>query len=163
MYGMFLCEGQVSIDNCREGIKVAARVIIIETCTVQKMVITWYEHCMLRFSDVSTTGVMETVLSFMRFRQKDLPNPSMRYKPFTLIYKLIDMAQRSEKLYASKKEEDGSYGMVQCTRDINASACGTCLHTLTKEAEEKSLGKIGWQMYGPSCMLRYEFPAPSPG
>ncbi|KAL1226125.1 Cysteine-rich repeat secretory protein 38 [Cardamine amara subsp. amara] len=145
VYGMFLCEGQVSIDNCRECIKVAARVVV-DTCTIQKSAITWYENCMLRYSDTNFTGVMETVPSYVRTRLKDIADPNLRSKPFTLIYKLIGTVQESEDLYAYAKKDERNYWIVQCTRDINASVCGTCLNTLIKEGEEKSRGKIGWHL-----------------
>lgn len=49
-----------------------------------------------------------------------------------------------------------SYGLVQCTRDLDVGSCGKCLSDLMVEAKVCCESKIGWRISGPSCSLRYE-------
>ena len=49
-----------------------------------------------------------------------------------------------------------SYGLVQCTRDLDVGSCEKCLSDLMVEALNCCESKIGWRISGPSCFLRYE-------
>ncbi|XP_065637380.1 cysteine-rich repeat secretory protein 38-like [Quercus suber] len=80
-----------------------------------------------------------------------------------LLYDLIDRAKVTDMLFKSDSQtvklSDGSkisYGLVQCTRDIDGPSCGQCLSYLMGTAETCCQAKIGWRILGPSCFLRYE-------
>ena len=49
-----------------------------------------------------------------------------------------------------------SYGLVQCTRDIDGGSCVQCLSGLMDIAKTCCQAKIGWRILAPSCNMRYE-------
>jgi hypothetical protein len=48
------------------------------------------------------------------------------------------------------------YGLVQCTRDINATSCRNCFQYVMTAASQCCETKIGWRVLAPSCNIRYE-------
>ncbi|XP_010553428.1 PREDICTED: cysteine-rich receptor-like protein kinase 25 isoform X2 [Tarenaya hassleriana] len=159
VYGVFLCRGDMSMDNCRNCVRFAAK-DILDRCDARKEAIVWYDECMLHYSNVNFFGSGETWPAMPYWNPNSSNNPNnMDFGSIGLIYTLIDRAQRSDKLYAADQLENASierYGMVQCTRDIDANACGTCLNNLTNRIGDCCKGKVGWRVLGASCYLRYE-------
>ena len=66
-----------------------------------------------------------------------------------------DMLFRDGNLTASNGS-DQTYGLVQCTRDINSSGCRSCLSQLIRDAESCCQSRIGLRIIIPSCSIRYE-------
>ncbi|KAG7588979.1 Serine-threonine/tyrosine-protein kinase catalytic domain [Arabidopsis suecica] len=166
--GMLLCIGDVSVEDCRDCVITASKAII-KTCSVQKTAITWYDNCMLRYSDVKIIGKMETVPAYMS--AGTISDHDLYVKSINLMKKLIDKVNQSAQLYADEEVDGGIklgkiHGMVQCIKGINATDCVTCLNTLVGKVYKENKDKVWWQMYGPSCMMRYKAsgvtPAPTP-
>ena len=79
----------------------------------------------------------------------------------SLMNGLIDQAIKKEVLFRADNEtvRDGSeerYGLVQCSRDINRSACSNCFRLLMDAADFCCESKLGWHILSPSCNIRYE-------
>lgn len=58
-----LCRGDVSLSDCRSCLN-ESRYAIRQRCPQQKEAIIWYDNCMLRYSNRSIFGVMETSPAF---------------------------------------------------------------------------------------------------
>ncbi|GMY37053.1 cysteine-rich receptor-like protein kinase 10 [Fagus crenata] len=161
IYGLFLCRGDVSNETCQSCVSYAKQ-DIIGRCPSNKSAIIWYDECMLRYADVNFFGVPETLPGFIRYNEENTSNPDQtNFNVRDLMYTLIWEARETDTLFKTDNQpsSDGSiqnYGLVQCTRDINGSACGNCLDELLKEAENCCQAEKGWRVSGPSCNLRYE-------
>ena len=171
IYGLFLCRGDVSNENCQTCVSYAKQ-DITRSCPSNKSAIIWYDECMLRYADDNFFGVQETSPGFFMYNLGNNSNPDQtNFDARGLMYTLIGHAIETDTLF-NYSASDGSvqnYGLVQCTRDINPTACGKCLETLLNEAENCCQAQKGWRVSGPSCNLRYEqysfteqAPAPAP-
>ncbi|GMY37089.1 cysteine-rich receptor-like protein kinase 10 [Fagus crenata] len=161
IYGLFLCRGDVSNETCQSCVSYAKQ-DIIGRCPSNKSAIIWYDECMLRYADVNFFGVPETLPGFIKYNEDNTSDPDQtNFNVSGLMYTLIWEARETDTLFKTDNQpsSDGSiqnYGLVQCTRDINGSACGNCLTELLKEAENCCQAEKGWRVSGPSCNLRYE-------
>ena len=161
IYGLFLCRGDVSNETCQSCVSYAKQ-DIIGRCPSNKSAIIWYDECMLRYADVNFFGVPETLPGFIRYNEENTSDPDQtNFNVRDLMYTLIWEARETDTLFKTDNQpsSDGSiqnYGLGQCTRDINGSACGNCLYELLKEAENCCQAEKGWRVLGPSCNLRYE-------
>ena len=117
---------------------------------------------MLRYADVNFFGVPETLPGFIRYNEENTSNPDQtNFNVRDLMYTLIWEARETDTLFKTDNQpsSDGSiqnYGLVQCTRDIDGSACGNCLDELLNEAKDCCQAQKGWRVSSPSCNLRYE-------
>ncbi|CAA6671361.1 unnamed protein product [Spirodela intermedia] len=70
VYGLYMCEGDLSSDDCRSCIG-AATSDILEQCPSSRQGIIWYDYCHLRFADQNFFGIMDS-------RGFPMINPSLR-------------------------------------------------------------------------------------
>nr|POE83771.1 cysteine-rich receptor-like protein kinase 25 [Quercus suber] len=119
---------------------------------------------MLRYSDVNFFGQTQISPMSLMYNTQNTTSPELNnFYALGLLYDLIDRAKVTDMLFKSDSQtvklSDGSkisYGLVQCTRDIDGPSCGQCLSYLMDTAETCCQAKIGWRILGPSCFLRYE-------
>ncbi|KAL4628581.1 hypothetical protein ACB092_05G250000 [Castanea dentata] len=119
---------------------------------------------MLRYSDVNFFGQTQISPMSLMYNTQNTTSPELtNFYALGLLYDLIDRAKVTDMLFKSDSQtvklSDGSkisYGLVQCTRDIDGPSCGQCLSYLMDIAETCCQAKIGWRILGPSCFLRYE-------
>lgn len=162
-YGLFLCRGDVSSTNCQNCVRNAIKEIR-SRCSSNKTAVIWYDECMIRYSNSSFFGVAQT---FPKLFMWNLDNTtSGPDKPdvdaLTLMYSLISNAVKSDMLFKADElpadnESQRRYGLVQCTRDLNSSACSNCLGRLMEDIKTCCEGKKGWRILAASCNLRYEY------
>ncbi|KAL6282143.1 hypothetical protein ACE6H2_013072 [Prunus campanulata] len=69
VYAIGLCRGDVKSEDCRSCLNNSRYALTQRYCPNQKEAIGWYSNCMLRYSNRSMYGVMETKPSF------DIRNP----------------------------------------------------------------------------------------
>ncbi|XP_058072822.1 cysteine-rich receptor-like protein kinase 11 isoform X1 [Magnolia sinica] len=48
------------------------------------------------------------------------------------------------------------YGLVQCTRDLSAGDCYSCLQSVFRQIQSCCIGRLGRQVLSSSCNMRYE-------
>ncbi|KAK7253187.1 hypothetical protein RIF29_37700 [Crotalaria pallida] len=162
LYGLFLCRGDVSSDTCQNCTRTATREIKIQ-CASSSSAIIWYDTCMLRYSKKHFFGEGQTSpLAFVgNATYTNSLSTEADMEEHTLMDQLIKEAPRTDMLFKTgnsmrKNESENIYGLVQCTRDINSSTCGSCLNQLMKEADKCCQHKVGWRIMAPSCNIRYE-------
>ena len=68
VYTIGLCRGDVNPNDCRSCLN-NSRVLLTQNCPNQKEAIGWIDKCMLRYSNRSIFGLMETFPDFA------IPNP----------------------------------------------------------------------------------------
>ncbi|XP_059440342.1 cysteine-rich receptor-like protein kinase 10 [Corylus avellana] len=160
IYGLFLCRGDVNTSTCQSCVSYAAQ-NITSLCPSNTTAIIWFDQCMLRYSNTNFFGVKD--LSHMEFMWNVENRTLSQQTDFggqALMNGLIQGALGTEMLYkaGSSSGQPGhvTYGLVQCTRDINSTSCGDCFQQLMTEANRCCQAKIGWRVLAPSCNIRYE-------
>ncbi|KAJ7967627.1 Cysteine-rich receptor-kinase-like protein [Quillaja saponaria] len=159
-YGLFHCRPYTSPELCRSCIKVASE-LITSLCPQQKEAITWYDECMLRFSNRSIFSDLEEIPKAYLWNVNDIKNSGGFNETMTgLMNSLVAQAVSSRKLFAAGVENDtifsSIYGLVQCTPDISTRDCRTCLTRSLSDIPKCCNGKRGGRVLKPSCIIRYE-------
>ncbi|KAF3451640.1 hypothetical protein FNV43_RR07735 [Rhamnella rubrinervis] len=146
-YGLFLCRGDVSSTTCQNCVRNASKEIR-SRCSSNKTAIIWYDECMIRYSNSSFFGVAETWPKLFMWnvanRTSDPDEPDVDAQ--ALMYRLISDAAKSDMLFKADEwpaddESQRRYGLVQCTRDLNSSACSNCLGKLMEDIKTCCQGK----------------------
>ncbi|GKB23616.1 cysteine-rich receptor-like protein kinase 8 [Tanacetum coccineum] len=160
-----LCRGDVQPDECRRCINEAIT-RLRQICPNQKGAIGWYERCMLKYSNATILGVLDTSMD----KQWSLPNGenASNVAQFNqgldpLLDQLRDDASRGGSLrkYASNRTVTDLgfttlYGLMQCTPDLSETDCYSCLGGAIREIASCCDSKRGARFYYPSCNIRYE-------
>ncbi|KAF8403626.1 hypothetical protein HHK36_011730 [Tetracentron sinense] len=160
--GQFLCRGDVTPEVCRNCVKKASETVS-QGCLNQTGAVTWFDECMLHYSNISFLGIVEMLPEFF------MDNPVNNSQPdepvihaIHLKNGLISKAQGSPLMYATEEsqvtETETIYGLAQCTRDLSSSDCGRCLDNLmTPDFRSRCEGKRGCGHWAPSCIMRYAY------
>ncbi|KAL9317362.1 hypothetical protein ACSQ67_013879 [Phaseolus vulgaris] len=161
VYAIGVCRGDVKPDECRSCIN-NSTVLLTQLCQNQKEAIGWYDKCMLRYSNRSIFGLMETsplfyTLEFVNATNVDQFNQVLD----NLVSNLTGIAAASgdsRHKYAAGNSTapnlETIYGVVQCTPDLSQQDCNQCL--VEAFSRITSSGKISGRVATPSCNIRYE-------
>ncbi|XP_056172130.1 cysteine-rich receptor-like protein kinase 25 [Syzygium oleosum] len=158
-YGLFLCRGDLSPRMCGDCVA-TGKVEILQKCPNQRVSVIWYAECMLRYSNQPIFSVMERE-PYANASNTENVIDSTRFAQL-LGEKLNDVATRasaggSAKTVAVAQADFTNskklYTLAQCTPDLTASDCDTCLQFgISNLVQEKQGGKV----VTPSCNVRYE-------
>ncbi|KAG8634404.1 hypothetical protein MANES_17G029600v8 [Manihot esculenta] len=180
VYGLYLCRGDVAQDVCQDCVATASKEII-RRCPRNNESIIYYDECMLRYSNESffsqvqyrpwlrmwNTQNVSEVERFMKLLEKTMNDTAAR---------AANDRSGSGKMFSTGEVNFTSfqslYTLVQCTWDLSAQACNSCLHEAIARLPRCCDGKQGGRTIFPSCNVRYELyrfyrveataPAPSP-
>ncbi|KAG2689528.1 hypothetical protein I3760_09G142700 [Carya illinoinensis] len=155
----------VNTDTCRSCLHNATSLLPLR-CHNQKEAIGWFDYCMLRYSNRSIFGIMETDPSSIIVNPNNVStifvdqyNDDLR----TLFKSLTSQAAAGGSLrkFAANKttvaESKPLYAFVQCTPDLSEQRCSDCLlGTLVQDFPQCCDGKEGGRVFKPSCSIRFE-------
>ncbi|KAG6641567.1 hypothetical protein I3843_09G081400 [Carya illinoinensis] len=161
VYGLSLCRGDVSTAVCQDCVATATKEIR-RRCPLDKVSIIWYDECFLRYSNEYIFGTLSTdpalyLINTGMIQEADRERFSQLLSGNTTNL-LATRASNSQsgKKFATEEEEFNSYqtlyNLVQCTPDLTASDCYSCL--------QKAIlpiccgGNQGGRALLPSCNLR---------
>ncbi|XP_050212586.1 cysteine-rich receptor-like protein kinase 29 isoform X2 [Mercurialis annua] len=156
-----LCKGDVSIQECRGCIRNSTRQII-EHCPNYKEVLGFYDSCMLRFSNRSIFGLMETQPTVHMVNEENVTDANQFDSALQkLLSRLRSKAASGNftRKFATGNESAGFetiYGLVQCTPDISEQNCNDCMVAAIRDIPFCCDGKLGGRVMKPSCNFRYE-------
>ncbi|XP_068490177.1 cysteine-rich receptor-like protein kinase 29 [Phaseolus vulgaris] len=165
VYAIGLCRGDIKPDECRRCLN-DSRANLTELCPNRKEVIGWYEDekCMLRYSNRSIFGLMETGKPAYFVWNSDHATQAEEFNK--VLRDLLDgMRSRaasgdSQSKYATAKatgpDDKTIFGLAQCTPDLSEQDCNNCLIQSMEEFGNCCDSKIGARVVRPSCNLRYE-------
>ncbi|XP_061353842.1 cysteine-rich receptor-like protein kinase 44 isoform X1 [Gastrolobium bilobum] len=169
-----LCRGDVKPDACRSCLN-DSRVSLTQLCPNQKEAYVWFDKCMLRYSNRSIFGVVETLLplDYMWDLNNATDVDQFNQVLFNLMRNLKGAAASgdSRRKYAADNATVSTfqtiYGLVQCTPDLSWEACNGCLDGAISEIPKCCNARSGVRVIAPSCNIRYETygfydPTPSP-
>lgn len=181
VFGLVMCYADGNWTNCKYCIR-AATGGIQQACPFSRVARAWYDvACVLRYSNESFFSVAS--LDITRMTDHDGATNaevfdaarSVNATRWKLMSRLtveagsssLRLANGSERYTDSQGMEQDMYGMAQCTRDLNASECSSCLRDhlpaysnllpLMKFANKSFSGFMGY-----SCYMRYSIGIPIP-
>jgi hypothetical protein len=163
VYGLFLCRGDVSVDECRDCVSGASE-DVVERCPNAKDAVAWYEYCMLRYAKQYFFSSMVTDPGIYMWNTINIFEPSRfdRLVGTTM----NDMASGISKVGSAAKKFGTKeanftalqtlYTLGQCTPDLSGSDCNSCLQRAIASLPGCCGGKQGGRVLFPSCNVRFE-------
>ncbi|KAG6603756.1 Cysteine-rich receptor-like protein kinase 25, partial [Cucurbita argyrosperma subsp. sororia] len=156
MYGLVLCRGDIPNDYCHSCVSTASR-DVRDRCPLRVNATIWYDECMLRYSDKNFLGTVEISPRFLMGDSGNQTSPDdSNIDGSALLSQMASEASVLPMMYKANKLHGTGYGLVQCTRDLNSSACCKCLMALLEEIGQVYKGRVGWRILSPSCSITYE-------
>nr|GME19248.1 cysteine-rich receptor-like protein kinase 25 [Ipomoea batatas] len=168
VYGLFMCRGDVSTDDCGSCVS-DATTTILRLCPSEKSAIVWYDYCMLRYSNRDIFGRADQSVMLMLFNESRTNNNNNMSSPFRELVgnTLEQMAARvaggdglSGKKFATQEanvtassSKERIYSLGQCTPDLSDTDCKTCLRSAIQQL---ILSSGGSRSIFPICAVRYE-------
>ncbi|CAN1319073.1 Cysteine-rich receptor-like protein kinase 29 [Linum perenne] len=164
------CRGDVSDSDCRGCIVDATRQIL-QVCPNQKQAVRWYDQCMVRFSNRTIYGSLETGPTFYLWNPADASDPTQFNDALEeLLTRIRTAASSSGEKFATgtgmqwfrtiygvlTKKKRTIYGLVQCSPDLSGEICNDCLVQVISQIPNCCGGKIGGRVVNPSCNMRFE-------
>jgi len=166
VYAIGLCRGDVNPNDCRSCLNNSRD--LTQNCPNQKEAIGWIEECMLRYSNRSIFGLMES--------KPELPmwNPYNgtgvgKYNKVVLGNLLYDLKTEAASGDSMKKYAVGKvtgnirgsnfrdiYSLMQCTPDVSSLECNECLEQAIDSLPSEFESTNGARVMKPSCNIRYE-------
>ncbi|KAJ4840529.1 hypothetical protein Tsubulata_027341 [Turnera subulata] len=158
-----LCRGDTSPDICRSCIY-NSTVKILQVCPNQKEAFGVYDMCMLRYTNRTIMGDMQTRPSLIAYNSAnatDVDTFSQAVGELMGKLRTTAISGNSLRKFATGDNLTSQdfytiYGMVQCTPDLSSRQCDDCLTSNYRESLQYFQGKIGGMIIGPSCQYRYE-------
>ncbi|KAI4295819.1 hypothetical protein L6164_035822 [Bauhinia variegata] len=157
-----LCRGDQKPDDCGVCLN-NATIVLPQLCPNQKEAIVFYDECMLRYSNRSIFGVLESDFSLYLWNVRDVPDKD---KYNQVVRELLErlrskaIAGDSRRKFAAANETgpvfQTIYGIVQCTPDLSEKECNDCLTKAISEIPKCCEEKRGGRVLKPSCNIRYE-------
>ncbi|XP_070677648.1 cysteine-rich receptor-like protein kinase 25 isoform X2 [Malus domestica] len=175
-YGLFLCQGYVSTDVCKDCVT-AASIMAAQRCAYRINVIVWYAHCMLRYSNESLSTLYESP-SISAWNEQN----ATEWNRFNQVLgksmnEVVTEATNTANKFAMKQANISRflsvYSVAQCTWDLSEVDCNRCLKLAVSRLRSCCEGRKGGRVLMPSCNVRFEIypfylqnatsePAPAP-
>ncbi|OMO56788.1 hypothetical protein COLO4_35557 [Corchorus olitorius] len=157
-----LCRGDVNSGDCLECINTSTTELR-NRCPNQREAIIWYDNCMLRYTNRSIFGVAETNPAFFMWNANNVTNVDVFNQALSdLLDRLISNASSGNSLgkFATGNYSYSAfqklYALVQCTPDLTALSCSSCLSQAVTLIPQCCDRKQGGRVVHPSCYLRFE-------
>ncbi|XP_061353828.1 cysteine-rich receptor-like protein kinase 44 isoform X1 [Gastrolobium bilobum] len=157
-----LCRGDVKPDACRSCLN-DSRGNLTQICPNQKEAIVWFDMCMLRYSNRSIFGIMETLPAIYMWNINNATDvDQFKQVLFNLMRNLKGAAALGDSRgkYATDNVTGPNfqsiYGLVQCTPDLSWQGCNDCLDGAISQIPSCCNNRRGGRVVGPSCNIRYE-------
>ncbi|CAA0837113.1 Cysteine-rich repeat secretory protein 38 [Striga hermonthica] len=162
-YGLALCRGDVSPDDCDDCLY-DARCKITRRCNSTAAMV-WYDNCQVRYSDKNFFGKIDTDDNIIMINVENMTNNNAEKFRETTIELLTDLskhASSTEEMLAGGdrffNQNVTVHGMAFCTRDLSSGDCKTCLNWAVKELPiyKREVYSVGGRVVTASCTVRYE-------
>ncbi|KAH8512056.1 hypothetical protein H0E87_009303 [Populus deltoides] len=164
VYGLFLCRGDVNKNACQNCVALAAKEAI-QRCPVEKVVVLWYDLCLLRYSNRAFFATMDQDPGVTLYNTQNIAYEPERFNRLVAT-SMNDTATQATsatsgaKKFAAKEvyfnEFLNLYSLVQCTPDLSSSDCNRCLRIAISSLPSCCSQRAGARVLYPSCNIRYE-------
>lgn len=162
VYAIGLCRGDVNPDDCRGCLKNSST-LLPQDCPNQKEAIGRCDQCMLRYSNSSIFGIMDTSFHVLVC---DMQNVSANYlAQFNDDVNILLNHLTSEAAAGGSLREYAAgsaittdfkkiYALLQCTPDLSEQNCINCLLSAIAAVPNYCAGKVGRIVVLTSCSIR---------
>ncbi|KAL2324322.1 hypothetical protein Fmac_023380 [Flemingia macrophylla] len=157
-----MCRGDVEPNECRSCLN-DSRGNLTRGCPNQKEAILFYDNCMLRYSNRTILGVMETLPGYFYWNAENATNINQFNEVLGSMLKNLTQRAASGDSRIKYATQDtiaanfqAIYGLVQCTPDLSQTDCNNCLVGAISEIPNYCNGKRGCRVIRPSCNVRFE-------
>ncbi|RLN27808.1 putative receptor-like protein kinase [Panicum miliaceum] len=183
-YGLAQCRADLNASDCRACLDGSARDMGAR-CPGQKSAMLIYDGCLLRHSNASFFGAADASVGLFIVNPQNTTEPEeFRSRLGALMRNLTARAAyASPRMFAAGETAltpfVNIYGMAQCTRDLAADDCNSCLTSAVASIPSCCDGKQGGRVIYRTCSIRFEVypfynaqaaeaamlpaPAPAPG
>ncbi|KAK6932382.1 Gnk2-homologous domain [Dillenia turbinata] len=176
VYGHFLCRGHVSSDTCKTCVATAGS-DLNQNCSSAKVAITFYDLCLLRYSNESIVSTPDFSPIIVATNTSNITIERDKFIELvreTMNHIKGEAARGTDKKFATKQakftDSDTLYTLAQCTPDLSTDDCNSCLLTCINALDT---GRQGATTMLTSCNVRFEIypfynstatiaPAPAP-
>ncbi|WVZ02049.1 hypothetical protein V8G54_022855 [Vigna mungo] len=160
VYGLYDCRGDVSGYFCQFCVSTASREVL-QRCPNRVSVITWYDFCILRYSNENFFGNVTVDPAWNHTGSKNVSSSEEIQKGEGFMRSLIRKATvETNQLYYmdgfNLSSTQRRYGLVQCSRDLTREGCRECLETMLAKVPKCCEHKLGWQVSSASCLIKYD-------
>lgn len=184
VYGLSNCRGDVTPQLCLECVEAAVKELSSK-CSSQKVAVTWYDECILRYSNRSFLTTVDerprvALFNTQNVTDQDKFNQLVNTSMIALLTDLareISTVSTGAKKFGTRQVNISAfqtlYNLLQCTPDLSGADCYRCLLDAINRVPWCCSGKQGGRILFPSCNIRYELypfywmaataPLPSPG
>ncbi|XVF25966.1 hypothetical protein REPUB_Repub13aG0259500 [Reevesia pubescens] len=157
-----LCRGDIQPDVCL-SCNNNATTALTNLCPNRKEAAIWYDFCMLRYSNRSIFGVMDSsfingLVNNENVTDADSFNAALN----PLLVDLMNRAASGDSLrkFATGNVVDSAlqpiYALEQCTPDLSREDCTTCLERALQQIRGCCGGRRGGRVTLTSCNVRFE-------
>lgn len=157
-----LCRGDVQLRDCKDCILEAADELL-RSCPLQKQAIRWDERCMLRYSNATIYGVLESDIMWYWWNRENATSPEKFEEDVSgLLERLRNEAASGGSLRkvaaanVTGPDFQTIFALVQCTPDLSKDVCTSCLLNTYSRILVRCDGKRGCRVIRPNCNLRFE-------
>jgi len=160
VYGLYDCRGDVSGYFCQFCVSTASREVL-QRCPNRVSAITWYDFCILRYSNENFFGNVTVDPSWNHTGTKNVSSSEEIQKGEAFMRSLIRKATvETNQLYYmdgfNLSSTQQRYGLVQCSRDLTSEGCRECLEAMLAKVPKCCEHKLGWQVSTASCLIKYD-------
>ncbi|XP_051136466.1 cysteine-rich receptor-like protein kinase 44 isoform X2 [Andrographis paniculata] len=163
VHAVALCRGDLQLVACRACVKTVAE-DLVTSCRNRRQAVLWDNVCMVRYSDEPILRIRADAPGHV---EKNMAANATNPDQFNddlgwLLGTLISSAASGGELMKVAAGERGTalnatiFALLQCTPDLLAADCKTCLAALAARARACCNTTIGARILAPSCMLNYE-------
>ncbi|KAB5560476.1 hypothetical protein DKX38_005433 [Salix brachista] len=164
VHGLFLCRGDVSKNACQNCVALAAKEAT-QRCPVEKVVVLWYDLCLLRYSNRAFFSTMDQDPGVTLVNTQNIAYEPERFNRLVATTMNDTVTQATSATSGAKKfavkqvyfnEFLNLYSLVQCTPDLSTSDCNRCLRIAISSLPSCCSQRAGARVLYPSCNIRYE-------
>ncbi|KAI9176325.1 hypothetical protein LWI28_001391 [Acer negundo] len=161
VYGLVLCRGDVSEQDCQACASTASIEIIKQCSNNNKEAAIDYDNCLLRYSDWRFFSTVDSSLKLMLHNVNNVTEPVVFNRQLgNLLRTLSSNAASSTSKFSVGQTNFSDFqninALVQCTRDLAGNSCSNCLQDIIRYIPQCCNGKQGGQVLSLSCNLRFE-------
>ncbi|KAF3777374.1 Tyrosine-protein kinase receptor Tie-2 [Nymphaea thermarum] len=163
VYGLVSCRGDVDREVCRTCVtNVIAQVV--QLCPNKKEAMITFQYCLLYYSGTNFFGTLSTSFVSVATNQRDMPGDPQQFMPqmTSFFNKLIVEATTNQpaRLFAAGNfqytDQVTVYAVVQCSADLTAPNCSSCLSQAIAKIQACCANKQGARILSRPCYIKYE-------
>ncbi|GAB4830947.1 hypothetical protein Ancab_004977 [Ancistrocladus abbreviatus] len=162
VYVQALCRGDVGSSDCKDCVEKASREILKECQTMEAII--WYQLCQVHYSHLMFFSSMVYTGKYPPYNNEK-QRVNNEHKFYLVLEDLFDKLSNqaandsSRQMFAvgrAKVSHTKVYGLVECTRDISANDCATCLQDALGDLKGCCFSHDGGMVLSRNCDVRFE-------